>query len=381
MTAARTGETGVLESAPTSPDGKRIWQAARAPIFVAVVIVVAAILLLVTNGGTAHGDLDPRSAEPGGAQALARLLTEQGVRVVGVRTFADAEKELSPGAELLVTEPALVEPGHLAELRRHAGEAVMIGARQDTLDTVLPGVFTMPDSEVGVRSPDCTVAAAVAAGTATLGGVGYQARQAARVCYSGSLLQLGPTTLLGSGAPLTNQRLATEGNAALSLRLLGRSSKLVWYLPSPADTSAGVAPRPFLDLVPRRWLFGAVELGVAVVLFALWRGRRLGPVVDEPLPVVVRAAETVEGRARLYRRSRSSGHAAGILRQAAVDRLCPALGLGAATEPSVVVSAVAARSGRSAAEVRALLYGPAPENDAALVRLADEIDRLTREVR
>src|SRR5262245_26402774 len=128
MTAPRTSETVIdpQESTPTSPDGKRIWRAARTPIFVAVVILLGAILLLVTSGSTTHGDLDPGSAEPGGAQALARLLTQQGVRVVPVRTLADADRELTPDAELLVTEPALVEPGHLAELRRHAGETVVV---------------------------------------------------------------------------------------------------------------------------------------------------------------------------------------------------------------------------------------------------------------
>jgi hypothetical protein len=45
------------------------------------------------------------------------------------------------------------------------------------------------------------------------------------------------------------------------------------------------------------------------------------------------------------------------------------------------VSAVAARSGWSSADVTALLYGAAPADDAALVQLADRLDALEREVR
>jgi hypothetical protein len=41
---------------------------------------------------------------------------------------------------------------------------------------------------------------------------------------------------------------------------------------------------------------------------------------------------------------------------------------------------VAARTGRPATEVEALLYGPSPADDAALVRLADDLDALIREV-
>jgi len=46
-----------------------------------------------------------------------------------------------------------------------------------------------------------------------------------------------------------------------------------------------------------------------------------------------------------------------------------------------VVDAVASRTRRTPPEVAALLYGAAPPDDAALVRLADDLDALEREVR
>ena len=52
------------------------------------------------------------------------------------------------------------------------------------------------------------------------------------------------------------------------------------------------------------------QLWLVVVLVALWKGRRLGPLVAEQLPVVVRASETVEGRGRLYRSRRARDRAA-----------------------------------------------------------------------
>src|SRR5205823_11925248 len=72
----------LMVSTSVSPDGRRVWRAARAPVFIAAVILLAAIALVLTRGQSAHGDLDPGSATPGGSQALARLLTGQGVRVV-----------------------------------------------------------------------------------------------------------------------------------------------------------------------------------------------------------------------------------------------------------------------------------------------------------
>jgi hypothetical protein len=56
------------------------------------------------------------------------------------------------------------------------------------------------------------------------------------------------------------------------------------------------------------------------------------------------------------------------------------LGLTRDSEAAAVVESVSVRTGRAGAEVGAVLYGPPPADDAALVRLADELDRVEREV-
>ena len=363
-----------------SPDARRVWRAARAPVVIALVIVFAAVVLVLARGNGQHGELEPDSADPNGARALATLLRQQGVRIVTARTVDEAGQALTANgaATLLVTAPALVRPATLGELRGHAADAVLVAPEQETLGILLPGVVVSGEQAPGVRSPGCTVAAAVAAGNAVVGGTEYQAHERGRSCYAGSLLQMGTTTLLGTSAPLTNDRLGQEGDAALAMRLLGRNATLVWYLPSPSDPASGVPKRSLFDLLPRPWMFGAIQVGLAAVLFALWRARRLGPVVSEPLPVVVRAAETTEGRARLYRRSGSRAHAAQTLREATIARVLPVLGLGVGAEPAAMLESIMTRCGRDAGP---LLYGPAPEDDASLVRLAEELDRLTREVR
>ena len=118
-----------------------------------------------------------------------------------------------------------------------------------------------------------------------------------------------------SAAPLTNDRLDEEGNAALALGLLGAHARLVWYLPSPRRRAAPATQTLVLRPGARRRAGGrVVQLVVAVVLLALWRARRLGPVVTEPLPVVVRAAETAEGRGPALPPQRGARTAAGALR-------------------------------------------------------------------
>ncbi|NBH09171.1 DUF4350 domain-containing protein, partial [Amycolatopsis sp. SID8362] len=67
----------------------------------------------------------------------------------------------------------------------------------------------------------------------------------------------------GSAAPLTNSRLAEQGNAALALRLLGAHPRLVWYLPSVTDPGLDASRKSIFDLIPAGWYYGAAQAGIA----------------------------------------------------------------------------------------------------------------------
>jgi len=135
-----------------------------------------------------------------------------------------------------------------------------------------------------------------------------------------------------------------------------------------------------------RLKWAVLQLVIAVGVIAIWRGRRMGRLVVEALPVVVRQAETVAGRARLYRRARSFDTAAEALRSGTRDRLARRLGFSAGVSHDALVDAITARlhdagSGRrDAGRVNALLYGPTPADDHALVELAQQLTALEQEV-
>jgi hypothetical protein len=184
-------------------------------------------------------------------------------------------------------------------------------------------------------------------------------------------------TVVGSAEFMTNEWLDEAGNASLAMNLMGQKSSVVWWLPTPSYTGR----QSLTSLLPDGvWPLLAVAV-VIVLALAGWRGRRLGPVVVEPLPVAVRASETTEGRARIYQRYRTRGRAAEHLRAAAADTIASRLGLPATTSPEAVVSAVAGSTGRRADEVHAVLYGPPPEGDQALVALGRQLATLEQEVR
>ena len=280
-----------------------------------------------------------------------------------------------------------------------------------------PRVTVAGADEVRPVRPGCAVASAAVAGDAAMGGVLMRVRSpgqgtgtrtgtgtgtgtgkrtgtgsttgtAAGQCYPvdghPSLVRYraaGRTvTLLGSGVPLTDAALAHRGNAALALNLLRGSPRIVWLVPSPpAVTAAG--QKSLFQEIPGPAYLVTVQLVVAAGLAALWRTRRLGPLVAEPLPVVVRASETVEGHGRLYRSRRSRGRAAEVLRDAARHRITSRLALPAGADAGAVCAAVAALTGREPGTVQAILYGPPPRDDAALVTLGRDIDALEGEVR
>ncbi len=386
-----------LAAPPARPAGR--WRRLRAPLALAAAVLLAAVAGLALLGPAGGGYLDPGSVAPDGARAVVQVLRTQGVDVRVRTRFDDVARDLAGAdATVVVARTDLLLGRRAADLRSAVQDAgadlALIGPQQALLtDLGLPLVVTgtEPDDSA-VRDPSCSDVVAARAGSALLGGLAYRAAGDGAVvtaCYpvaagAGLVSLTGPgggrTTVLGSGDALTNERLADAGDAALAVGTLGARARLVWWTPNPADT--GVGPPPSLrDLLPPGVLWAAGQLVVALLVAMVWRGRRLGRLVPEPLPVVVRSVETTLGRGRLYRRARARGRAASVLRAAAVERVAVACHLSRSADPREVAVAAAVRTRRPVADVTALLLGPEPADDATLVTLARALDSLDTEVR
>ncbi|MFE5484594.1 DUF4350 domain-containing protein [Streptomyces sp. NPDC056527] len=399
MSRPRTSATSASLSA------RQIWTRTRGALLVLALILIGGIVLATVQSSDHHGHLDPRSADPNGSRAIAEILKAQGVSIQVVTTLDEVTAATEADSTLLVTTPDLLTD-HQQSVLRHTmtesqGRTVLVGAGHPSLGTLAPGVTVAPSTSVTTREPQCSLPAAVRAGSVDIGGERYTTGiDTADSCYLGdgmaTLLRFptsrGDTVLLGSADFLANERLDKQGNASLALQLLGSRSHLVWYLPSLSDTSAEDDPEgespdsaadSFLSLIPSGWLWGTLQLAVAAALAAIWRARRLGPLVTERLPVAIRASEATEGRARLYRKGNARDRAAVLLRTATRARIAPLLGVATqdAHSPETLLPAISARLTETAADSRDLLFGPAPADDAALIRLADQLDALEREVR
>ncbi len=347
-------------------------------------LVVAGLVLfsiiITALQGSGRGFLDPDGVNASGARAVVRLLEDQGVHVDDVRTTTDALATASTGT-ILITEPDRLAREQFDELAQSGADLILVAPSR--VDELAPGYTRVGESVDEVLAPGCTLPTAERAGDARVGGSYYAGPDVRASCYGGSLVVGtapggGQLVLLGSHAPVVNRHLDQDGNAALALGLLGQHERLAWYRPSFQPPPG--AERSAADLAPDWVIPVGAQLIVAALLAAWWRARRLGPVVVEPLPVAVRASETTEGRARLYRRSRSRDHAAAILREAAVRRLRGRLGLPTGVPLDAVIDAVVAHTGRTPDTVADVLAGAPPVDDPDLVRLADTLDELEQEV-
>lgn len=431
-----------------------------APWVVLVMAGAAALVGIAVGTSVPPRLLDPGSAGPGGGKALVQVLRNHGVTVQVVRSRGElGEAHPSGGSTVVMTDPEFLGADSAAALGRVSATADRLVLLSPTSEQLQALGLPLASTEVSLteelsaacqggdstRTPSTTGQvvtsgdrvsrvdvrffprtddthnpesapnpqwcfrlpdpAAATPGTLPRTGVPYGAAMATLPATAGRP----EVVILGFNSALTNRWVDEDAHAGLAVRALGRSPRLVWYQPDIgdlADLRGGHAASPW-----PRWLGpGAAVIATAVLLLAVVRGRRMGPLAVEPLPVIVRAAETTESRGRIYRKARDRARAAAILRQAATKRIARRLAI-----PDRDVAAVAAAASDATASdttasdttasdttasdttasdttasdttasdtttlppvpVRDLLLGPPPATDAELLDLARSLTDL-----
>jgi hypothetical protein len=360
-----------------------------------VFVIVAVIVFAVTRPREREIDfLSPTSGSPDGARAVVNVLRDQGVDVEPATTLAEVRAvDSDPAATTLLLYDAylvLGEDQH-RELLRLADRVVVLDAVDTELDVFAPGVIYDSNGFGQTFRADCDLPAAqkaeTVAGSPYLYDIGEADNDVTGCFETGDGLHAvvdtrtsgADVTIVGISQVFTNSRILDAGNAAFALNLVGEHETLIWYRPDLSELDSGEIPTA-VGLTPP-WVTPLILL---VLLFglaaAIWRGRRLGALVTERLPVVVRANETMEGRARLYERAGSREHALDSLRIGAISRLAKLSGLPRRATFDEVIDAVAALTGRSRDDLSALLVDRIPGSDGDLVELSDDLLLLEAEL-
>lgn len=364
----------------------------RIPGWVLVALALALALgvaVWTTRDAETHpAPLDPLNPSPIGAQALAKVLAKEGVEVDVVRS-ADAldDARIDKSTTVVVTNTGALSPSTLRRAREDAapGTLILVNPTYPLLQEIDKDLNSLTIGDVRVPA-NC--ASAVDGLTLEVDEITGFAPAEGPGCFDTGrgVALLEPddadVVLFGAGEALSNDEVTRGDNAAIALRLLGSNDRLVWYVADHADATADEAVT-LSSLVPR-WIGPGVWLGaLSVIALILWRFRRLGPLSTEPLPVVVRAVETAHSRGRMYRRSGDRGHAARALRRAARTDLATRLRLDRHTDTATVTEATARHLGATVEEIGPLLSDDQlpPATDHDLIRLAQALTRLRREVR
>ncbi|MCV7303493.1 DUF4350 domain-containing protein [Mycobacterium barrassiae] len=363
------------------------WSVVRWVLLALVVVVGIAALSTYLTAPRPGGPMDPTSTSPDGARALVTLLREGGVEVIEAPDIATAERAARPDTLIAVLQTfQLLDEDVLHRLTDLPGDRLLVSPTSATREALAPRVRLAGAVPFGGADPGCDLREAIRAGDVQLGmSDKFMSADDFPItsCYGGALVRYsddGRTiTVVGSSDFMTNGGLLAAGNAALALNLAGTHPRVIWYAPQQREgySDSGVE---IGDLIPPAVKWIIFQLCVAIALVALWKGRRLGPLVAERMPVVVRASETVEGRGRLYRSRRARDRAADALRTAALQRMLPRLGLANNAAPPAIVSAIAQRAGTSPETLAHTLFGPPPQSDDDLVNLARELDNIERQV-
>ncbi len=372
----------------------------------AVLLILLAAIAFTQRADNDYTPLSIRSYEPGGARALAEVAGAQGVHVRQVESLRDARIADPAATTLVIANGAMLQPFQARTILDYPGDLVIIGD-SPALWAELGDTLYVGDSPQNSVSARCGQEDAVAAGTlSTSGAVLVGATQTpAQYCFrptdsAGAVVVFvqgsagGVVTAIADPAIVVNDTIANEGNAALALRLVGKHDNAVWYLGSLLDTTTltwtspdnpqGPAQRADVaastDFLPPGTGNAVFALALALFVVALWRARRFGSLVHEALPVVIRSSESTRGRARLYRTAGASGRAAASLRAAAATRIGARIGVPRTADRATLVAATARAAGWPVAGVEAILYGPAPTTESAMMSLIEQIDTLEREV-
>ncbi len=204
------------------------------------------------------------------------LLGQRGTAVTKLTTPADAASSPSTATVLVVDADDLSDD----QLQALSGHRVVL---------VDPDVTALAAFTSSYQQSDVAPTDAVAPGCSWPGSVAGPVTfpdpttvySGPSTCYGGAVVITDRLVVLGSADLLRNDQLAKNDIAALDLNAIsdnGAATSVQWLMPGIADAGSG---SPSIWVLFPDWAQRAFWwLLIVGVITALWRGRRLGPVVD-----------------------------------------------------------------------------------------------------
>jgi len=363
----------------------------RRPLVIGIAIAVALVLAALLAGQDTSGEgapLSPTSTSPDGLRGLVLLLESFDAQVGTAQSVPDSNTKVAflardglddrsreevqswvrAGGTLVVADP---ESPLAAEASDGLGGIELVRGRCD-----LSGIEGVERIEVGgLDSGNLSV----------FGGVRYQVDGEPSCFGDGDTAyvvetELGAGAIVSVGAPnlFVNSFLGKADNSVLAMRLLQPDgSEPVAIL---AASAPGSGRTTLLDLVPDRVFQAFIQLGIAFLLYALWRARRLGRPVVEPQPVAIAGSQLVRAVGSLEQRTGATDRAGTALRHELEQLVRERYGLAPDAPSTTVAQVVAERTGLDRHRVEAALSDTPVLDERALMTLTYELDTIRKEI-
>jgi hypothetical protein len=365
-------------------------------IVLVVVAVVGALFLVgaLTADPRTGEPYDPNSTSPDGVRAFVELLEHFGAEVEVATDFLATAEDADVAFAFEDVVPSDREDA-VIDWVADGGTLVMADA---TSELTPEADLTASTFDTVVRRGGCDIEAfdgieSIETGEDTAG-ARFVPRGGGPRCFDGpdgayAVLRAegaGQILSLAEGTPFMNANLDELDNAVLAVALAApRPGTRVMILTgdsfpgstSDEDTSVTGSLGNIIEGSPTLML---AQLGVALVVFAFARGRRVGRPLIEPQPVQIAGSALVSAVGDLLARRRDPDHAAQLLRADLRRTIAERTGMPAHAPPEALADALSSRTSRTAGEVLTLLADHRVTSDAELVALADQIDSVRQEV-
>jgi hypothetical protein len=189
---------------------------------------------------------------------------------------------------------------------------------------------------------------------------------------NGIIVAVGGTSLF------ENRHLDDADNAVVAVSLLApKQGTKVAFVRGP---SFGAGDETLWGLIRPGIRYGLLQIAIAFLLFAIWRGRRLGRPVLEIPRIEIEGSEFVEAVGHLLERTNSPAYAAAVLRADARREIARRVGGARADDAESLAAMLDVRLGADRNRVRALLTDSPVADENALVALAQQLQSLRQEV-
>lgn len=374
-------------SAATSPSSRGILRRYRWLFLPVLGLVAMALMLMNFHTETDKIPLSPYNSSYSGTMALSEILRAHGVRVA-TADYHDLSPEAAEGTLIVVFDTNALTDGGLKQLFNSGLDTAFLGTWNQK-GRFRPYVLASSEPVAISSLPTCSLPWARAAQNLSPMVSSVQPLQAEAVgCFpAASGENYGYVRVKGEGGQflhfiadpsiLTNGKIGQEGNAAFALGLMSRYERVLFV---NGDTFyAGItADSRMVEETPQVGAAILALLLLAVVVYGLAAGRRLGPVVSENLPVVVRSSETIHGRGRLYLRGRAYPQVVKALRRAAARRIGQRLGLVRGAGREIFIMRLSEATAIPRSQIEQAFYGPVEDTAADLERLVKALDNIEK---